>query len=67
LIVAGPRGSERTIPGVFEGVMMNALKIVGLAALMITGSGGWPNRRYGGAIAIGVCIIAAVVLHFAAP
>jgi hypothetical protein len=48
-------------------MMMNALKIVGLAALMITGSGGWPNRRYGGAIAIGVCIIAAVVLHFAAP
>jgi hypothetical protein len=48
-------------------MMMNALKIVGLAALMIIGSGGWPNPRYGGAIAIGVCIIAAVVLHFAAP
>ena len=47
-------------------MVANALKLVGLAALLLISVGVWPNRRYGAAIAIGLCIIAAVVLHFVA-
>lgn len=46
---------------------MNALKLAGVAALVLITSGAWPNPRYGAAIALGVCIMAAVFLHFAAP
>jgi hypothetical protein len=45
----------------------NALKLAGVAALLLITFGGWPNLRYGPAIAIGVCLIAAVVLHYVAP
>jgi hypothetical protein len=45
----------------------NALKPVGLAALLLITTGVFPNRRYGAMIAVGICITAAVVLHFAAP
>jgi hypothetical protein len=45
----------------------NALKLAGLAALILITSGTWPSLRYGAAIAVGVCLMAAAVLHFVAP
>jgi hypothetical protein len=45
----------------------NTLKLVGVATLILITAGSWPNRRYGPLIAFGVCVMAAVVLHFAAP
>jgi hypothetical protein len=47
--------------------MTNALKLVVVAGLVLVSGGAWPNPRYGAAIAIGLCIVAAVVLHFAVP
>ena len=49
------------------GMVINALKLAGTAALILVTAGAWPNPRYGAAISIGVCILAAVALHFAAP
>jgi hypothetical protein len=50
-----------------DGMLTNALKFaVETALLTITGLA-WPNPRYGAAIAIGICILAAVALHFGAP
>ena len=43
------------------------LKIAILAFLLILTLGVFPNRRWGGIIAIATCIAAAFVLHFAAP
>ena len=51
----------------YWGMIENALKPVGLAALLLITTGVFPNRRYGAMIAVGICITAAVVLHFAAP
>jgi hypothetical protein len=48
-------------------MIINALKLVGAAVLVVISSGAWPNPRYGAAIAVGACIMAAVILHFAAP
>jgi uncharacterized RDD family membrane protein YckC len=42
-------------------------KIALLAGLTILTFGVFPDRRSGGIIAIGTCVAAAVVLHFAAP
>ena len=42
-------------------------KIALLAVLVILTVGVFPDRRRGGVIAIGTCIAAAVILHFAAP
>jgi hypothetical protein len=57
----------RSAPGAYcLPVVMNSLKLVGAAALVLISSGAWPNPRYG-PIAIGLCIMAAVVLHFVAP
>jgi|EndMetStandDraft_4_1072995.scaffolds.fasta_scaffold848155_1 hypothetical protein len=50
-----------------EGMIENALKLAGLAALILITSGTWPSLRYGAAIAVGVCLMAAAVLHFVAP
>jgi hypothetical protein len=50
-----------------EGMVINALKLAGAAALLLITAGAWPHPRYGAAIALGVCIMAAVALHFAAP
>jgi len=44
-----------------------ALKLVLLAALAVVTFGVIPNRRIGGILAIGICIAAAVMLHFVAP
>jgi hypothetical protein len=51
-------------------MIVSALKLVASAALLSI----WPiwpfgsfNPRYGWPVAIGVCIAAAVVLHFVAP
>ena len=46
---------------------MPLLKLSAAAALIFLGLGTWPNRRYGTAIALGLCVTAAVVFHFAAP
>ncbi|MBR0775641.1 hypothetical protein JQ625_12435 [Bradyrhizobium diazoefficiens] len=46
---------------------MNAVKLAGAAALFLVTAGVWPSPRYGWAVAIGICILAAVALHFAAP
>jgi hypothetical protein len=48
-------------------MIVNALKLVALAGLLLISAGAWPNPRYGAAIAIGLCVLAAVVIHFAAP
>ena len=46
---------------------MPLLKLCAVAALIFLSLGAWPNRRYGAAIALGLCVTAAIVLHFAAP
>jgi uncharacterized RDD family membrane protein YckC len=43
------------------------VKIAILAGLFIVTVGVFPDRRRGGILAIGTCIVAAVILHFAAP
>jgi hypothetical protein len=48
-------------------MLLNALKLVVSGALILVTAGAWPNPRYGAIIAVGVCIMGAVVLHFAAP
>jgi hypothetical protein len=48
-------------------MIMNALKLAASAGLIFISAGAWPNPRYGAAISIGICVLAAVVLHFAAP
>lgn len=45
----------------------NALKLVVSAGLLLISAGAWPGPRYGGAIAIGLCIMAAVALQIVAP
>jgi hypothetical protein len=48
-------------------MMTAVLKLALLAALVILTLGVFPNRRAGAALAIGVCIAGAVILHFVAP
>jgi hypothetical protein len=48
-------------------MMTAVLKLALLAALAILTLGIVPNRRMGAALAIGVCVAGAAVLHFAAP
>jgi hypothetical protein len=48
-------------------MLLNALKLVVLAGLVLVTAGTWPNPRYGAIIALGVCITFAFVLHFAVP
>jgi hypothetical protein len=48
-------------------MIMNALKLAASAGLVFVTAGAWPNPRYGAAVSIGVCLAAAVVLHFVAP
>jgi hypothetical protein len=50
-----------------EVMVTNALKLVAVAALILLTTGAWPNPRYGAMIALGICIMAALTLHFAAP
>jgi hypothetical protein len=57
----------RRFQGHTEGMIDNALKLVGSAALLLITAGAWPNPRYGAVIALGVCVMAAIVLHFLAP
>lgn len=44
-----------------------AVKIAGLAVLAALTLGVYPDKLRGGLIAIGTCVAAAFVLHFAAP
>ncbi len=46
---------------------MAILKLALLAALVILTIGVFPNRRFGAAFAIGICVAGAVILHFVAP
>jgi hypothetical protein len=48
-------------------MVINFLKLAGAAALVLITTGAWPNPRYGPAIALGLCVVAAIVLHFIAP
>jgi hypothetical protein len=48
-------------------MVMNALKLVSAAALILITAGAWPSPRYGSMIALGICIMAALALHFAVP
>jgi hypothetical protein len=50
-----------------EAMVMNALKLVSAAALILITAGAWPSPRYGSMIALGICIMAALALHFAVP
>jgi hypothetical protein len=43
------------------------IKIALLAGLGILTFGVFPDRRKGGILAIGICIVAAFILHFVAP
>jgi uncharacterized RDD family membrane protein YckC len=43
------------------------IKIALLAALAVLTFGVIPDRRRGAVIAVGTCVVAALVLHFAAP
>jgi hypothetical protein len=43
------------------------LKLTLLAGLAIVTLGAFPNRRTGSILAIGICVAAAAVIHFAAP
>jgi len=43
------------------------IKIALLAALVVLTFGVIPNRRRGAVIAVGTCVVAALVLHFVAP
>jgi uncharacterized RDD family membrane protein YckC len=43
------------------------IKIAVLAALVVLTFGVIPDRRRGAVIAVGTCVVAALVLHFAAP
>jgi hypothetical protein len=48
-------------------MLSSFIKIALLAGLAILSLGVFPDRRKGAVIAIGTCIAAALVLHFAAP
>jgi len=48
-------------------MITGALKLLVSAGLVFVSVGAWPNPRYGAAISIGLCVMAAVALHFAAP
>jgi hypothetical protein len=43
------------------------VKLAILAVLVVITFGIFPDRRRGAVLAIGTCIIAAVILHFVAP
>jgi uncharacterized RDD family membrane protein YckC len=43
------------------------LKLAALAVLVVVTIGIFPDRRRGAVLAIGTCIVAAVILHFVAP
>jgi len=43
------------------------IKIALLVVLMVLTFGVTPDRRRGAVIAIGTCVVAALVLHFVAP
>jgi hypothetical protein len=43
------------------------VKIAIFAVLLILTLGVFPDKRRGGTVAIATCIVAAVILHFAAP
>lgn len=43
------------------------LKLAILAVLVVVTFGIFPDRRRGAVLAIGTCIVAAVILHFVAP
>jgi len=47
--------------------MGNFAQIAILAALALLTLGVFPNRRAGAVLAIGTCVVVAVVLHFVAP
>jgi hypothetical protein len=47
--------------------MPAVLKLALLAALTVVTFGVFPDGRRGAVLAIGVCIAAAVILHFVAP
>ena len=48
-------------------MMTAVLKLALLAALVILTVGVFPNRRMGAALAIGICVAGAMILHFVAP
>lgn len=50
-----------------ERMITNTLKFAASAGLLLISGGAWPNPRYGAAVAIGLCIVAAIAIHFAAP
>jgi uncharacterized RDD family membrane protein YckC len=43
------------------------IKIALVAALMVVTLGVIPDRRRGAVIAVGTCVVAALILHFVAP
>jgi hypothetical protein len=48
-------------------MVVNALKLAALAGIMLISGGLWSDFRKSAALAIGLCIVAALVLHFVAP
>lgn len=66
LIVADIRAGNWPRQAHIQG-MEASIKIALLAGLMVLTMGVIPDRRSGAVIAIGTCVVAAVVLHFVAP
>jgi hypothetical protein len=50
-----------------QSMVVNALKLAALAGVMLVTAGLWRDLRKSAALAIGTCIVAALVLHFVAP
>jgi hypothetical protein len=48
-------------------MVVNALKLAALAGMVLIAGGLWSDFRKSAALAIGLCIVAALVLHFVAP
>lgn len=62
-----PKGLENGRRQAHILAMEALIKIAVLAALMVLTLGVIPDRRRGAVIAIGTCVVAALVLHFVAP
>ena len=68
-VASSPRGDalKGSLGCSLEGMVLHVFKLFGVAAVLCLSLGVWPNRRYGAAIAFALCVLAALVLHFAAP
>lgn len=62
-----PAGLENARPAAHIWLMEAFIKIALLVVLTVLTFGVIPDRRRGAFIAVGTCVVAALVLHFVAP